>query len=840
MKLGFGDNPRGARTERGFKEGKVPMPNHTSSLRLALAVACATATLSPSSTALAQPARTEAALAVDEMSRAAGAEVSATVSRFGLVSFLGTAAGAPIPLDQAGTPEERAREFLATYGAAFGLGPGVTMEILRVNPLDEVGMDHVRLRQTYEGIPVTGGELALHLLDRGVVAVNAKTIPDLKGTATVPVVTAAEALILAGEAVEQGLGVTGATLSEPRLELLNKGLLGGRGFSTALTWFVEARKIDLREYLWIDALGGKVVLQFSQLTDARDRKVYDANDPGDGIYNTLPGILVRSEGGPPVAGPAATDANAAYDYSGDTYDYFHDQHGRDSYDDAGATLISSVRFCPSAGSCPFANAFWNGAQMVYGAGFPPADDVDAHELTHAVTEHTANLFYYMQSGALNESYSDIFGETVDLLNGSGTDTAGVRWLMGEDVPGPGAIRSMKDPTDPTFGDPGKMSDGEFFCGDDYRADGGGVHSNSGVPNKAYYLMADGDTYNGQTVSGIGLTKAGKVQYRTLSRYLLSASDFLDNYLALRQSCRDLIGTAGITEADCTQVKKALDAVEMSGTWPCPPTQGTVPAYCPVGQGPSLWYYQDFESGLGGVPSCPSNGVLASWCVNGPTSLLGSFATSGNRSLWGYNRSVAGSIGVGVIFGGMPPANSRLQFNHSHGFENTGSSFWDGGQVSYSTNGGSTWNDGGGLITGGQTYGGIVSSCCTNPMGGQSAFVRDSWGYTATQLDLSSLSGSAFGYLFRVGTDFTIDEYGWFVDDVRIYTCPTCVVNRVLDDAYTGMAPHYKASNSITAGDGFTVKFGEDVTFEVGNFVALGDGFSASGDFTVITNSGVCP
>jgi hypothetical protein len=220
--------------------------------------------------------------------------------------------------------------------------------------------------------------------------------------------------------------------------------------------------------------------------------------------------------------------------------------------------------------------------------------------------------------------------------------------------------------------------------------------------------------------------------------------------------------------------------------------------------------------------------------------LGSFATSGNRSLWGYNRSSAGSVGVGVIFGGMPPASSRLQFNHSHGFENDALSNYDGGQVLYSTDGGGTWNDGGGLITGGQSYGGTVSSCCSNPMGGQSAFVRDSWGYTATQLDLSSLSGSAFGYLFRVGTDTSVDEYGWFVDDVRIYTCPTCLANRTLDSRYTGMAPHYKAASSITAGDGFTVQFGEDVTFEVGNFVALGDGFSASGDFTVITNSGACP
>ena len=81
-----------------------------------------------------------------------------------------------------------------------------------------------------------------------------------------------------------------------------------------------------------------------------------------------------------------------------------------------------------------------------GMGSRQADDVDAHELTHAVTEHSAGLFYYMQSGALNESYSDIFGETVDLMNGRGNDTAGVRWLLGEDLPGIGAIRNMMNPS----------------------------------------------------------------------------------------------------------------------------------------------------------------------------------------------------------------------------------------------------------------------------------------------------------------------------------------------------------------------------------------------------------
>ena len=203
--------------------------------------------------------------------------------------------------------------------------------------------------------------------------------------------------------------------------------------------------------------------------------------------------------------------------------------------------------------------------MVYGEGFSSADDADAHELTHAVTERTANLFYYMQSGALNESFSDVFGETVDLTNGAGTDTAGVRWLIGEDIPGIGALRDMEDPT--AFGDPGKLSDAELACITS-GADGGGVHTNSGVPNHAYALMVDGGTYNGVAVTGLGLTKAATIEYRALTQYLLSSSSFADDDAALRQSCTDLVGTDGITAGDCTEVGDALDAVEMSDPWPC--------------------------------------------------------------------------------------------------------------------------------------------------------------------------------------------------------------------------------------------------------------------------------
>src|SRR6476620_5352850 len=131
--------------------------------------------------------------------------------------------------------------------------------------------------------------------------------------------------------------------------------------------------------------------------------------------------------------------------------------------------------------------------MVYGDGFP-VDDVVGHELTHGVTDFESSLFYFAQSGAINESLSDVFGEFIDLSNtaGGGNDSAAARWKIGEDI---GAFRDMKNP--PAFGDPDMMQSANYFSGP---GDNAGVHTNSGVNNKAAFLMTDGGTFNGKTVT----------------------------------------------------------------------------------------------------------------------------------------------------------------------------------------------------------------------------------------------------------------------------------------------------------------------------------------------------
>ncbi len=244
----------------------------------------------------------------------------------------------------------------------------------------------------------------------------------------------------------------------------------------------------------------------------------------------LPGKLERSEGGPPSGDVAA---NEAYDGAGFTFDLFQEQYDRNSIDGEGMHLVSTVHYQQG-----YDNAFWNGEQMVYGDGdedlpaderlfnrFTVALDVIGHELTHGVTQFEAQLTYYEQPGALNESFSDVFGSLVKQRKLNQTaDQAD--WLIGEglftsNVAGK-AIRSMKDPgsayDDPVLGkdpQPGHMKKYVKTT-----ADNGGVHINSGIPNRAFYFTA-------LEIGGFAWEKAGRIWYITLRDKLKPGSNFRD-------------------------------------------------------------------------------------------------------------------------------------------------------------------------------------------------------------------------------------------------------------------------------------------------------------------------
>lgn len=476
----------------------------------------------------------------------------------GQVSFIGTdqthTIAQPSVLPADARPEAAARGFLAQYGQLFGLqNPADDLSVMKEKILDN-GRAFVRFQQRYQSIPVFGGELIVQTnAGQDIISVNGEPLPDLKLDAR-PAVTAetARQAALAKVAGDYHLTVDQLKAAQPELWIYNPALLGNPGARVStLVWRTEVTPIELfplRELVLIDAHLGVVVLNFNQIDTILNRRTYDANN-----FRTLPGTLRCTEASPTCSG-GDTHEVAAHKYAGDTYNFYFNNHGRDSIDNAGLTLRSTVHFDTN-----FKNAFWNGNQMVYGDGFgfPLADDVVGHELTHGVTQYESGLIYFYQSGAINESLSDVWGEFVDLTNSAGNDNAGVRWLMGEDVSGLGAIRNMKNP--PAFSQPDRMSSSLYYFGSN---DNGGVHINSGVNNKAAYLMTDGGTFNDITVTALGLAKVAKIYYEAQTHLLTFSSDYTDLGNGLVQACFNLIGQAGITSSDCQEVREAALAVEM--------------------------------------------------------------------------------------------------------------------------------------------------------------------------------------------------------------------------------------------------------------------------------------
>jgi len=243
----------------------------------------------------------------------------------------------------------------------------------------------------------------------------------------------------------------------------------------------------------------------------------------------LPGLFVRGEGDPSVNDQAV---NEAYDSLGHTYKFYKDVFGRNSIDNKGMRLIASVHYCAHFGEA-YDNAFWNGSQMVFGdgdgkvfavGGFTKAIEVIGHELTHGVTEHECKdgLEYRSQSGALNESMSDVFGSLVKQYTLNQTVTQ-ADWLIGSGILAPGikgvALRSMKDPGT-AYDDPLLHKDPQPGHMRDYvktTEDAEGVHINSGIPNRAFYLVAE-------QLGGYAWEYAGKIWYDTL-RQLHAQADF---------------------------------------------------------------------------------------------------------------------------------------------------------------------------------------------------------------------------------------------------------------------------------------------------------------------------
>jgi Zn-dependent metalloprotease len=762
----------------------------------------------------------------------------------------------PADVSPTATPAAAARGWLRHYGSLFGVDD-VTADVRvdRVVPLTD-GDVAVRLGQQRDGLPVVGGGLVVTLDgDNDLLGVTGRTSATPTFDSGAAAVTAGTAGVIARRAVAKHVPGARALHAEPAvLSVLDRALFGAPDTTGPVTVWdvaVTSRTAPLRHRVFVEASRGGVVLDLDENSHA-DRVVCDAgNSPLDDPV--CPGGAATV-----VADPAASsdqDAVDAYRFAGAVDDFYATLLGRDSIDGNGMTLASTVNYCPTANDCPMENAFWDGAQMVYGDGYAAGLDVVGHELTHGVTQHLANVLPYYQSGAIGESLSDVFGELVQQLEGPalGAYDPADAWKLGENLAG-GPFRLMDHPENGAYGaDPDRMTSSNYSAFPVYNEmwDQGGVHANAGVGNKAAYLITAGPlgtgasgTFNGVTMTGVSGADAVERAVKTVNIYyrveslLSSAATYRDLAFALPLACNQLVGdslptpsgTTAITTADCTQVSLAVKAVAMA----TPPTKAgaKVPAAAPVctnGGGPTNKRLDLFETNplsagtykrshaTGTDPYYGQQAVGDWWWSKTKIAAYGNTAApvyqlkGSTASLWGDDadpvyfdpdlnefsfqdarvqttQAVKAAVGTFVRF------DHAWEFDYSPYFDNSGTpygstKFFDGGRVEYSVDGGSHWYDAGAasavtgkalLVNGG--YNGTITNTDAypyyadpNPLKGKKAFVGSSHGWTSSRLDLSPLKGKSVLLRWRIASDDSVGSLGWFVDNVRTYSCnPTTI------------------------------------------------------------------
>ncbi len=839
---------------------------------------------------------------------------------------------------------DNATAFINQHSQAFGLSTGVAELQLQKTETDSVGTTHFTYAQRYAGLPVFGAVLKVHLDAAGQVSVVTGTlVPDIT-VSSAPARSTAE---VEKVAVQYVLALKpGTTLAARgnRLLVFREGLAKGVPGPNHLAYEVEVGDgSSVREFVYIDAHTGKFIDRISGTPDSLRRRAYDGKN--------LPNVPPSYPGNPFwVEGQAFPTGNVEADnmirVSKDTYNMYLNAFGRDSFDGKGATMDSIF---DRGYECP--NASWNGVFISFCPGFT-ADDITAHEWSHAYTQYTDDLIYQWQPGALNEANSDIFGETVDRINGRGLDgpdkprTTGscsarssgvpppkltvnspapiagsygslstllhpplpvtvtgavaasspadacttvsgvkgkialidwagglcgsvtkttnafnagavgaiivadpagligltgsdalpgvqvsnadgallhshlpanatiamaastdnsVRWILGEDGKDPSIIGGLRDMWNPTcYGNPGKVSDTlQYACSAD---DAGGVHTNSGVDNHAYALMVDGGHYNGQILTGIGLTKALHVYFRAKTVYQGPATDFADHADALEQSCSDLVGanlkslTDGkpsgevISNSDCAQVAKALVAVEMRS----PPTQcgfqpllaKNPPALCQSPKKVQTIFRTGFE---GNAPAAAKDswttthsGTTRDFTPREWTIVSNLPGNHSGRAYFGADPDIGtcapGGDESAVLHLTSPQilldtkvTSPQLAFSHYVATE----SGWDGGNLKISVNGG-PWK----VVKASDyvynPYNATLFTAAegnTDPIAGQPAFtgadggqVTGSWGQSIVNLAPYAKKNDNVRLRWDIGNDGCGGNQGWYVDDIVLYQC----------------------------------------------------------------------
>jgi vibriolysin len=540
---------------------------------------------------------------------------------------------------------------------------------LRKMGVDAEGGRHFRYQQVRDGQPIVGGDLIVHVDAKGAVfGINGTARGDVDNDGTVAITDSQAIARVNGDARFAGLSITGSR--QVWLQDAN-----GAYFKTYEKIVEGNRGVDpARDKVYVDVDSGNIVAVHPTIHFAKNRRVHSANNG-----TTIPGTLRRSEG---QAATTDVDVNAAYDNTGASYDAYNNFFARDSYNNAGAQLTSSVHY-----STNYCNAFWNGTQMVYGDGsgstclpLARSADVTGHELTHAVTENESNLTYSGESGGLNEAYSDIFGALVEAwVDGGKTGTtllvSSNTFLVGETILPP-FLRNMADPA----------ADGQSR--DVYTSTIGGidVHYSSGPLNLAFKLLVTGGTHpRGKTtvmVPGIGFDKAIRIFYRAQTDFLVASS----NYAAMRTAAESATTALGFDQATKDAVGCAFAAIAVGtaptscGGGPPPPpptdivlTNGVAKTGQSATTGTSTFYQITVPTGqtslkltlagangdadlyvkAGSHPSTTVSDCKSESATSNETCTITN-PTAGNYYVLVYSYATYTNVSVTALYGGTPP------------------------------------------------------------------------------------------------------------------------------------------------------------------------------------------
>jgi len=697
------------------------------------------------------------------------------------------------------TPLQKTQHFLAAFGAAFGIKSPAHAFLLTEEQVDLAGNQHLKLSQFYQGVPVFDGHLLFHFNPAGgLLGVSGVVIPRIEGR-TQPTRSAAEALERGSQFLRKqypGLVESSLRVLSNELTIFQEGLVAGLPGTARLVYALElTNQEDMAEQFFIDAHTGQLVERFPRACTLLKRELYSRN-----LDN-----LLWSDPDPVPANLSASQEQQLTTTEA-TYNFFLHTFQRRSYDNQDGTMrvIDDVTNI----NCP--NARWNGYATQFCAGIS-TDDVVAHEWSHAYTDHTSKLLYAWQAGAINEAYSDIWGETIDLLNDAPDANAlrttcdnSLRWKIAEDatiLPAP--LRDMWNPN--CYADPGKTSDSLYHCGS---ADFGGVHTNSGIVNHAYALLVDGGEYNGYRITGIGLTKAAHLFWQAQAYYLSRTADFAALADALEAAYVDLrhvdllaltlqdapAGSSGeqLTAADSLALVQVLAATELRlNAPPCPnfgrALQPDAPDLCSATElAFAPFFTEDFESNSDAWTTTeyiahPDKWVTRRWTLTDqlPQGRAGTGIYAPNLPLGhcdtALNNGVLRLLSPPIAVPYTVTGRIYLSFDHYFSLEKGR----DGGNLKVQRNGGN-WIK---LPPSAFLFNPYPMALpmvgqTDNPLAGEWVFsganpnsVSSTWG--TTQIDLSVLGidpGDVIRLRWEMGTDGCDGWDGWYLDHIAVGSC----------------------------------------------------------------------